>query len=152
MTTTDYRPNATTPTAQRPGNDWHEHRGRDAEMTVETVSAGSQHALVRVDGELDMGTAAPLWAVLRSHLAADRRFLRLDVHGLRFLDATALSGITAVHRDALEARGTLILTGVQSVVGRVLSLTGLDEVLFIGGPRADFDVELDDENGLVAAS
>lgn len=133
-------------------NDWHAHRERDAEMTVETVRCETQRAFVRVDGELDMGTAAPLWAVLRGHLSSGRRYLRLDVHGLRFLDATALSGITAVHRDALEARGTLVLTGVQHVVARVLSLTGLDEVLFIGGSRADFDVEVDAETRLVAAS
>ena len=111
-------------------------------MTVETVRADASRALVRVVGELDMGTAAPLWAVLQSHLAAGRRFLRLDVRGLRFLDATALSGITAVHTDVLQARGTLILTGVQSVVGRMLSLTGLDDVLLIGGPRSDDDIEV----------
>ena len=132
-------------------SDWHAHRERTAEMTVETVRADATGALVRVIGELDLVTAAPLWAVLQSHLAGGRRFLRLDVRGLRFLDATALSGITAVHRSALQARGTLILTGVQSVVGRVLSLTGLDDVLFIGGPRSDDDVEFDDTERVLAS-
>ncbi|MBE7189896.1 STAS domain-containing protein [Jatrophihabitans endophyticus] len=143
MTTTD------SPLDPAPRSDWRAHRARAAQMTVETVRADSTGALVRVEGELDMATAAPLWAVLQGHLAVGRRFLRLDVRGLRFLDATALTGITAVHRDALSARGTLILTGVQSVVGRVLSLTGLDDVLFIGGPRADDDIPLVDD--LVAA-
>lgn len=136
----------------RPALDWHEHRARDAEMTVRTTHVNATGALVRVVGELDLGTAAPLWAVLRGHLNAGRRFLRLDVHGLRFLDATALSGILAIHSEALAARGTLILTGVRPVVGRVLSVTGLAETLFISGPRADEDVAYDDVAQLLTAS
>ena len=84
-----------------------------------------------------MSTSAPLWAVLRGHVAAGRRFLRLDMSGVTFLDATALTGITAAHQDLLVNRGTLVITGVRPLVARVLRLTGLDEVLFISGPRAD---------------
>ena len=110
-------------------------------MSVRTVRFDDDRASVKVDGELDMGTAAPLWAVLRSHMGAGRRFLRLDVSGLSFVDATALSGITTVHRELLASRGTLVVTGVRSLVGRVLHMTGLDEVLFVSGPRADDDAE-----------
>jgi anti-sigma B factor antagonist len=122
-------------------SDWSEHRKRDAQMSVRTVRFDDSRASVKVDGELDMGTAAPLWAVLRSHMSAGRRFLRLDVSGLSFVDATALSGITTVHRELLASRGTLVVTGVRSLVGRVLHMTGLDEVLFVSGPRADDDAE-----------
>lgn len=122
-------------------SDWSEHRKRDAQMSVSTVRFDDKCASIKVDGELDMGTAAPLWAVLRSHMGAGRRFLRLDVSGLSFVDATALSGITTVHRELLASRGTLVVTGVRSLVGRVLHMTGLDEVLFVSGPRTDDDAE-----------
>jgi anti-anti-sigma factor len=95
---------------------------------------------VKVTGELDVSTAAPLWAVLRSHVNSGRRFLRLDMSGVTFLDATALTGITAVHRDLLARRGTLVITGVRALVARVLRVTGLDEVLLVSGPRAEDDV------------
>src|SRR5439155_13780780 len=62
-------------------------------MSVETVGLDYLRAHVRVTGELDMSTGAPLWAVLQSHLAAGRRFLRLDLSAVGFLDAAALSGI-----------------------------------------------------------
>jgi anti-sigma B factor antagonist len=127
-----------------PNADWHDHRKREAVMLVETVRWTPVDALVRVVGELDMATAAPLWAVLEGHCAAGRRFLRLDVSGLTFVDATALTGITAAHRALLANRGTLVLTGVHSLVARVLLLTGLDEVLFVGGTRADDDHVLPD--------
>ena len=108
-------------------------------LAVETVRFDRLHALVKVRGELDLGTAPPLWAVLQGHVGAGRRFLRLDLSGVTFLDATALTGITRAHQDLLRRRGTLVITGVRALVARVLRLTGLDEVLFVSGPRADDD-------------
>ncbi len=114
-------------------------RQRDSSMSVDTVRCDATRAIIKVTGELDLTTAAPLWAVLQSHLAAGRRFLRLDLSGVTFLDATALSGITLAHQKLLASRGTLVITGVRSLVARVLRMTGLDEVLFVSGPRADDD-------------
>lgn len=111
-------------------------------ISVETTRCDRLRALIKVTGELDLRTAAPLWAVLQGHVNSGRRFLRLDVSGVTFLDATALTGITSVHRDLLHRRGTLVITGVRSLVARVLRLTGLDSVLFVSGPRADDDLPL----------
>jgi anti-anti-sigma factor len=114
----------------------------ETRVDVETARCDRLRALIKVAGELDLGTAAPLWAVLRGHVDTGRRFLRLDMSEVTFLDATALTGITAVHRDLLRRRGTLVITGVHSLVARVLRVTGLDEVLFVSGPRADDDLPI----------
>jgi anti-sigma B factor antagonist len=116
--------------------------GADTRVSVETVRCDRLRALIKVTGELDLGTAAPLWAVLDGHVKSGRRFVRLDVSGVTFLDATALTGITQAHRDLLRRRGTLVITGVRSLVARVLGMTGLDEVLFVSGPRADDDLPI----------
>jgi anti-sigma B factor antagonist len=111
----------------------------DDRISVETAEQDARRALVRVSGELDIATAAPLWKVLNGHLTAGRRYLRLDLSGVTFLDACSLGGITRIHHRALAHRGTLVLTGAPRPVSRMLRLTGLDEVLFVGGPRADDD-------------
>lgn len=100
-------------------------------VSVETIGLDRLRAHVKVAGDLDGSTAAPLWAVLQSHLAAGRRHLRLDLAGVAFLDASALSGIVQTHHDALEQRGTLVLTGMNPHVAHVLQLTGVDDVLFV---------------------
>jgi anti-sigma B factor antagonist len=123
-----------------PNRDWLDHRSRETTLTVETVAHDATGATVRVDGELDLGTAPPLWAVLRHHLIAGRRFLRLDVSSLTFVDATALTGLREIHHEALAARGTLVVTGVRPRVARVLHLTALDDELFLGGSRAEHDI------------
>jgi anti-anti-sigma factor len=112
----------------------------DGRVSVETVRCDRLRALVKVSGDLDLTTAAPLWAVLHSHVDSGRRFVRLDVSEVTFLDASALTGITAVHRELLRRRGTLVITGVRSLVARVLRVTGLEDVLFVSGPRADDDI------------
>jgi len=116
-----------------------EPRSDGPSMSVETVHFDRTRAIIRVTGDLDRATAAPLWAVLQGHISAGRRFLRVDLSGVTFLDAAALSALTRTHQELLTTRGTLIITGVRSVVARVLRRTGLDEVLFIGGPRSDDD-------------
>ena len=111
-------------------------------VSVETARCDRLRGLIKVSGELDLSTAAPLWAVLKGHVEAGRRFLRLDMSGVTFLDAAALSGITDVHRELLRRRGTLVITGVRPIVSRVLRMTHLDKVLFVSGPRADDDLRL----------
>ena len=122
-----------------PNRDWSDHRSRDTTLSVETVARAPHGATVKVRGELDLGTAPPLWAMLRQHLHAGRRYLRLDVTSLTFVDASALTGLRAIHDEALAARGTLVVTGVRALVARVLHLTGFDEVLFLGGSRAEHE-------------
>jgi len=112
-------------------------------MSVETVRLDQTRAYVKVSGEVDLATAAPLWAVLDGHLGAGRRFLRLDLAGVSFLDGSALTGLTRVHQDALARRGTLVLTGVSARVARVLRLAGLDRLLFIGSSVPDDDASTD---------
>jgi anti-sigma B factor antagonist len=108
-------------------------------MSVETLRFDRTRASVTVGGELDVTTAAPLWAVLQGHLAAGRRFVRLDLSGVTFIDATALTGITRAHEEFLAGRGTLVISGVRPPVARVLRMTALDEILFVDGPRGNDD-------------
>jgi anti-sigma B factor antagonist len=115
--------------------------GHAAELvSIETVRLDERRAHIKVRGDLDVSTAAALWAVLQSHLSAGRRFLRLDLSAVNFVDAAAVTAIVEVHHEALYRRGTLVLAGVNAVVARMLSLTGVHEKLFIAGPRSDADL------------
>jgi anti-anti-sigma factor len=111
-------------------------------MSVETIRFDRQRALVQVSGDLDLTTTAPLWAVLRGHLAAGRRFVRLDLSGVTFLDASALNGIARAHQDLLARRGTLVITDAGPFVARVLRLAGLHDLLFLGRAPSGDDLDL----------
>jgi anti-sigma B factor antagonist len=117
----------------------HDHTGQHEEAPIRTVAADAARACVRLRGEIDALLAPAVSDVLEEHLVRGRRYLRLELSAVTFLDTTALSAILAMHHRVLAARGTLILTGVRNPVSRLIEITQLDQVLFIGGPRSDLD-------------
>lgn len=59
----------------------------------------------------------------------DRRYVRLDVSELTFIDGAGLRSITAEHQQLRERNGELVLAGADGRLRRLLSLTRLDNVL-----------------------
>ena len=96
-------------------------------------------ATIVLSGEIDLAVANGLAATLEDQHRRARRYVRLDVSGVTFLDATALSVLVDAHFEFLARRGTLTLTGVGPRVSRLLSLTGLGDVLLIAGTRSPLD-------------
>lgn len=99
--------------------------------SVETVRYDDRRAAVAVHGDLDVSTAAELWSVLQRHLTAGRRYLRVDLSAVKFIDAAAVTAIVEVHHEAMYRRGSLVLVGVTPPVAKVLTLTGVTETLFV---------------------
>jgi anti-sigma B factor antagonist len=108
-----------------------EEFGDSAGLTVRTVVADDRHANVHVHGELDLANADLFADVLEEHLAAGRRFVRLDLAGLGFVDCRGLSSLVQAHNRFLSEAGSLVLTGIGPRVRRLLSLTDLDQELLI---------------------
>jgi anti-sigma B factor antagonist len=89
-------------------------------------------ALIAVGGELDLGTAPALEDALLARLRAGRHVM-LDLGGLEFMDSTGVRVIVSAHRLAQEHGGRFALLRMppDGPVGRVLRISGLDDVLDI---------------------
>ncbi|MGN9838578.1 STAS domain-containing protein [Nonomuraea sp. H19] len=101
--------------------------GANGKATLSVTSGLSRNAIIlRLEGELDVN-ALP---VLREHMQhiwdlPPRPFLILDLAGVAFCDSMGMNELVSVLQRC-EARGTrLLLGGVQGVMARVLSITGL---------------------------
>ncbi|MEO3871883.1 STAS domain-containing protein [Nonomuraea sp. B12E4] len=96
--------------------------------SVLVVSSGLTRnaVIVRLEGELDVN-AVP---VLQEHMRRiwelpPKPFLIIDFGSVAFCDSMGMSELISVMQRC-EARGTrLLLGGVQGVMARVLSITGL---------------------------
>lgn len=95
--------------------------------TLGVTSGLSRNAIIiRLEGELDVN-AVP---VLREHMQRiwdlpPKPFLILDLAEVGFCDSMGMNELISVMQRC-EARGTrLLLGGVQGVMARVLSITGL---------------------------
>lgn len=97
--------------------------------SLTTIRQDTSRVLVRVVGEWDVANADVLAALLDEHDRAGRRFVRLDVSAVTFLDCACLEVLVTAHRRLLGARGTLVLTGVPARLSRLLRLARLDGVL-----------------------
>ncbi|TMR95401.1 STAS domain-containing protein [Nonomuraea basaltis] len=101
--------------------------GANGKSTLSVTSGLSRNAvIIRLEGELDVN-ALP---VLREHLQhvwelPPQPFLILDLGEVAFCDSMGMNELVSVLQRC-EARGTrLLLGGVQGVMARVLSITGL---------------------------
>lgn len=100
-------------------------------LTLTVTKSDAMRANVRLAGDLDLASAAILTAALEHELASGRRFVRLDLSGVGFLDSTGLKALLDAHWMFLAKRGTLILLGLGKQARRLAALTHTDEILLI---------------------
>jgi anti-anti-sigma factor len=72
-----------------------------------------------------------LTAVLDNQVGHGRRFIRLELSRLHFLDCAGLRAIVHADNRCLGVRGTLVQTGVTPRIALLLRVTRLEEALFV---------------------
>jgi anti-anti-sigma factor len=86
-----------------------------------TVQCDGGRAELEITGALDVDAAAVVDAMVAAHVRAGRRYLRLNVRPVTWIDHAALGVLSRLHRRMLACQGTLILTGVTGRLERVLA-------------------------------
>jgi anti-sigma B factor antagonist len=105
---------------------------RVVKMTpVQTTSSDEWRASVALRGEFDVANAHELRVELNRHLDEGRRVIRVDASGVEFMDSTAIGELISASERCRSEHGSLILTGVPSRLLRLLTVTGLDQVLLV---------------------
>jgi anti-sigma B factor antagonist len=95
-------------------------------LTIDDAVEGDRRT-ISVRGELDLSTSPELTSVLEGAGGGDIRTITLDLHGVGFIDSSALRALVVSGRD-LAAAGCRLEIGPRSeMVARVLTMTSLDE-------------------------
>jgi anti-sigma B factor antagonist len=86
---------------------------------------------VRVDvaGEVDIANAPRLRAALDDTLRASPAAVTVNVVDVTFLDSTGINTLVQAHAAASRAGATLTVINCPSIVRRVLTVTGVLELL-----------------------
>ena len=93
------------------------------------------HALVTVDGELDVATRPQL----REHLQlliADGD-VHVDLAGVTYIDSSGLGEILHAHSTLLERGRNLRVTAASQPVARLFQLCGVGHLIVTGRPTTD---------------
>lgn len=89
----------------------------------------ARHATITLTGEIDATNTNLLIQVLRDLIGQQPQVLAIDLTKASYCDSAGVKALVIAHRDA-EARGCpLRLMVGDSPVSRILTLTGLDQIL-----------------------
>lgn len=83
--------------------------------------------LVRVRGELDVGTAPVLTDRVDEEMAADTHEVMLDLAEVTFFDSSAVRRVLAMQRELTDQQRHLVLLEPSAIVHRVLAICGLGD-------------------------
>jgi anti-anti-sigma factor len=99
-------------------------------MTLSITIAGSAIVL---NGAVDVATAPSLRAELTDLIttAGPGSAVRVDLGGVSLVDSSGLSVLLAAHKLAASRDVRLLLVALPQHVARILTITGLDEILEI---------------------
>ncbi len=101
-------------------------------LSVEIHPEHDGDAIVyRLSGSLDMATAPSLRAALVEAADEGKHDIIVDCSHLEFLDSTGLGSLIGAHKRALEHGGRVRLIVNEGPIQRLLSITGLMDVLAV---------------------
>ena len=101
----------------------------DGTPLIIDVNVDGSSATVRIDGELDVNTAPALSDALAGVLGGGAVSIEVDTRDLQFCDSSGIQVLIQARERALAGGGSLVLTGVSGSVEKVLSITGLLDLL-----------------------
>jgi len=102
-------------------------------LTIMIVHCG-QRSVLRLYGELDVTNKDCLRRAISSAMEKHHpQTLIVDLSALGFVDCGSLAVLVWAHVRLAEQGLQLVITGGQPIVRRLLSLTGLDTYLHLGG-------------------
>lgn len=96
----------------------------------------------RIQGEVDLATAAALGEALRAHAAASPGDVVCDCSGMSFIDSSGIKVLVSLARQLRADERRLSLTNVRPNCRLVMDVTGLGNLIELE-PTGD---DLDDED------
>ncbi|HEY0638473.1 MAG TPA: STAS domain-containing protein [Pseudonocardiaceae bacterium] len=105
------------------------------------VRTEAARVVVSPAGELDLHTAGEFRQIVDDVVPAARE-VALDLGGLGFVDSSGLSAFVCAHKLARRHGTRLVLVNVPPFLSRMLTVTGLGEVLTVASAGDDSDDRL----------
>ena len=96
-------------------------------LSLETIAVGSDCALIRVAGEIDVYTASQLRETVVDLIGNGVTHVIADLRAVEFLDSTGLGAIVGGHKRLRTIDGSLILAASPDRILRLFRITGLDQ-------------------------
>lgn len=108
-------------------------QGGNVTLLDVSVADGENGPMLVLSGEADLSTLGQLNSALEELIWAGTRLLIVDLSRLRYADSASIAAFVQADRTLRGQGGQLELLGPQQTVARVLTLTGVDQILTVRG-------------------
>ncbi len=98
-------------------------------MNTTTEQLGEGRAVMRLEGRLDLVSAAAFREAVRDAVASGTPRLVIDLAGVTVIDSSGIGALVGGLREARDAGGELRIASAREQARTVLSLTKIDRVL-----------------------
>lgn len=95
------------------------------------VTVAGKRVTVRLTGNMYVEDAAVFREELLEHLAQGRNTIVIEMRELDYIDSSGLGVLVTIHKRALQAGGSVTLSGLRGVVKELFELTRLNKVFEI---------------------
>jgi anti-sigma B factor antagonist len=120
----------------------------DAENKKYDIQKKENHTLIKVLVEkLDTNIAPALKSELVLIAGNGEKNMIIDLNECRYCDSSGLSAILVANRLCKNSKGIFVLTGLQTAVERLITISQLDTVLNIKDSIADSEEYIKQEAG-----
>jgi anti-anti-sigma factor len=108
---------------------------RFAAFALHEESPDPETCVIAVEGEADMSTAVKFNESFFAAARAGTRRVVADLTGVQFIDTTMLNALVVGHRRMVRDNGRFAVVCNGPRVGRVLEITGLQQILQVFATR-----------------
>lgn len=91
-------------------------------------------SILYISGEVDMATAPAFRDAALRAIVEHGPSLTLDLSGVTFMDSTGLHVLVGTYRRVRVHGGTFRMNNIPEIVGKLLRVTGLNDVLGTAEP------------------
>lgn len=98
-------------------------------MQLSTENIGTDIAVVRADGRLNMVSAPELRETVTAAITAGRPRIVVDLGATSFMDSSGLGALIGCLKSARQAEGDLRIAAPNDQVRMVLKLSNVDRIL-----------------------
>jgi anti-sigma B factor antagonist len=98
-------------------------------MQFSTENLGTDIAVVRADGRLNMVSAPQLRETVAAAIASGRPRIVVDLGATTFMDSSGLGALIGCLKTARQAEGDLRIAAPNDQVSMVLKLSNVDRIL-----------------------
>jgi anti-anti-sigma factor len=106
-------------------------------LRVAVELRGTLQVALKLTGTLDLASAPLLQACFENQLHTGRRYGRIDLGGVNFVDPAGFAPVLAAHHAFAAAHGMLVLTQLSPGVARLIPLLGLESELLVCPEQLD---------------